>query len=60
MLSADQLAMAKRLRLGDRSYEAISTATGATVHEIKDALIPGWREQGCRHGRHAAKEARPE
>lgn len=60
MLSTDQLAMAKRLRLGDRSYEAISIATGATVHEIKDVLIPGWRERPIARGRHAAKEARPE
>jgi hypothetical protein len=52
-LTPEQHLKARQLRAGDRSYENISIAIGCTVNEIKDALIPGWRETPCRYGRHA-------
>lgn len=52
-MTAEQIQRARQLRAGDRSYENISIALGCTANEIRDALIPGWREKPIARGRHA-------
>lgn len=57
MLTAAQQHEALRLRNGDRSYANIGIAIGATADEVRDALIPGWRDKPIARGRYAPRAA---
>lgn len=58
MLSAEDLQQAKRMRAGDWSYASIGAKLGREADEIRDALIPGWREKPIARGRHNPKGRR--
>lgn len=53
--SQDELQLARQLRAGDWSYASIGAKLGREADEIRDALIPGWREKPIARGRHNRK-----
>lgn len=54
-LTEKQFQKARRLKAGERSYANIAIAVDSTTEEVKDALVPGWRENPCRNGRYAKR-----
>lgn len=56
-LTTAEIGKARRMQAGERSYDNIAIALDTTADEVRDALTPGWREQGCRYGRHAKRAA---